>query len=65
MKGTVQRGKNQENDILQKHKLEEIKKDKELMQQLKMDAAQEEKIDTLTENITVSDKEISDYRDMI
>ena len=45
--------------------IEEIKKDKELMQQLKMDAAQEEKIDKLTENITVSDKEISDYRDMI
>ena len=45
--------------------IEEIKKDKELMEQLKMDAAQEEKIDNLTENITVTDKEISDYRDMI
>ena len=45
--------------------IEEIKNDKELIEQLKMDAAQEEKIDKLTENITVTDKEISDYRDMI
>lgn len=45
--------------------IEEIKKDKELMEQLMMDASQEEKIDKLTENITVTDKEISDYRDMI
>lgn len=45
--------------------VEQIRHNKEFMQQLKMDVAQEEKIDKLTEHITVTDKEISDYREMI
>jgi len=45
--------------------VDEIKKDKLLLDQLQMEADQEEKIDKLTEDITITKEEISNYREMI
>lgn len=45
--------------------IEDIKNDKNLMEELEMEVRQEEKIDKITKDITVSDEDVENYKKMI